>query len=199
MPPGGGPWNGRAEIGLADGAEGGEQLGDAGRVEPANRQRLERRIARERGDGVAERARTPRIGVAVGDRDQQRRPRQLAGEVLEQQQQRGTVGPVQVLEHEHDRSFRGDPEQMGRDRVEEHEAGPVRVARRTRRGGRRVEDRSELRRRRSREVAQRLRPRPVRGRAGILRTAAGRDDRAAPLGLAGQPPRERGLADPGLA
>ena len=62
------------------------------------------------------------LDVAVGAEDQQAARGELAGDELEQQQ-RGLVGPVQVVEHEHHRAGRGrPPSEEARDRVEEPEA-----------------------------------------------------------------------------
>ena len=61
------------------------------------------------------------LDVAVGADHEQRAVAQLAGEELEQQQ-RGLVGPVQVVEDEHQRPRGGGAGEEARDRVEEAEA-----------------------------------------------------------------------------
>ncbi len=149
----------------------------------------------------------------VGAEDHQRRVLRRAREVAKQQQAR-LVGPVQVVQEQHQRAkVRGVGQQRG-DRLEQAEALLLGAEARRPVGGARVlelrHDRGELRaprgdlhgqlggRAAGDVVAQRLDERLV-GDEGLL-VAAARQHRRAPLvRRAGELPRQARLADPGLA
>ena len=155
------------------------------------------------------------VHVAVGADDQDPAVGELAGHEL-QQQQRGLVGGVQVVEHEHERLRRRGALQERGERVEEPEARALGL---DGGDGRQVgQDRAQLGQQ-LRDVdragaelgaqrlhlgaadvrAQRLHPRPVRGRAARLPAAPDEHLRAARPGPRGQLLREPALADPRLA
>ena len=83
-----------------------DDLGDVALAQPAQRQPLAVAddVAERRGElGVQ-----PRLGLAVGADDEDRRVAQVDGEEAEQQQRR-VVGAVQVVEDEHERPLRRRP------------------------------------------------------------------------------------------
>ena len=132
--------------------------GDVVLAQPAQRQPLA--VA----DDVAERRGElrvkARLGLAVGADDEDRRVAHVHREEAEQQQ-RGVVGAVQVVEDEHERRLPGGCAQQRRDRIEELKAGGVGLAGVCRGGG--ALGRQVLRRARQpgdqpRQPAGRLRP-----------------------------------------
>ncbi len=154
------------------------------------------------------------LDVAVGADDQQARGADLAGHVLEQQQ-RGLVGPVQVVEEQDHRAVARGRDQEARDRVEQPEArllalgGPGRLDVEALGDlGHELGDLggagAHLPRHRHRVgvahvAADRLHPGPVGGRALVLAAAAPVDAGAADLGVGGELLRGARLADPRLA
>ena len=91
------------------------------RSRPVSGEPARDRLPREGGERVAERFGERRVHVAVGADDQDPAVGELAGHEL-QQQQRGLVGGVQVVEHEHERLRRRGALQERGERVEEPEA-----------------------------------------------------------------------------
>jgi hypothetical protein len=94
-----------------------QQLGDLLLAQPRQRQPLDQPLAAQVGERLAERVRGREVGGAVGPRDEQR-PVGEAHEVA-QEQQRGRVGPVQVVQHQHHRALLAEPAEEGADGVEE--------------------------------------------------------------------------------
>ena len=207
----------RDRLGLAGaaqpaGARGGE-LADLVAAEALQRQPGGRaREAAERGGELGARV---RLGVAVGGDRQQRDVGQRARDELERQQ-RGGIGPVQVVEHDDERLALGGGGQQRGERVEEPEARLVGVqlggagGLAERRGelgqqagdpGRAGAERGGQRARSPPrgERAADLHPRPVGGRAAAVPAAAPRPRRAARGGVLDELARERGLADARLA
>ena len=109
------------------GCDAGVQLDEAadGRLGKALQREASRvMFAGELEDGGGQRMIAPDLGLAVGADDHEARPLELAADELEQQQ-RGGVGGVQVVEHEEERpGTRGVPQERGH-RVEQAEARSV--------------------------------------------------------------------------
>lgn len=178
-------------------------------------ERQARRGAREAAEGGREIGARVRLGVAVrGDR-QQRDVRQRARDELQREQRRG-VGPVQVVEHDDERTLLRDRRQQRRERVEEPEASLVgvqlgRLRGRSERPGELWQQAGDPRGALGERCAQRrgvgataehapdLHPGPVRGRPAAVPAAAPRPRGAARRGVLDELARERGLADAGLA
>nr|WP_246086001.1 hypothetical protein [Pseudonocardia hydrocarbonoxydans] len=166
----------------------GEQLPDLGDRQPVERQPGDGALPGQVGEGVDQ-----RVGALVGRvaqrRDHQHRQRRDPADEEAQQVQRERVGAVQVVEDDEQRPVRGGRGQRTGDLLEQLGAAGVGVALPGAGRGARV----------GAERAQHLRPRPQRGRRGLVGTPApGHPDaeRAGGRGrLLGQP----GLADPGLA
>ncbi len=155
------------------------------------------------------------LDVSVGADDEERAVTEAAGEEAEQEQ-RGLVRPVQVVEHDHQRSRTCRRGEESGDRVEQAEPLLLRVAHHSRLTdgtdliAQLGDDAGDLRRARSElpgeadgiriaDVgADRLGPGPVRGRALALVTAAPMDPRALHPGVGGQFLRRARLADPRL-
>ena len=96
-------------------------VGDPVRVEAAQRDPARALDPGELAERVGERVVAAELDVAVGADQQQAGAGEPAGDEA-QQQQRGLVGPVQVVEHDHQRArARGAGEEAG-ERVEEPEA-----------------------------------------------------------------------------
>ena len=94
---------------------------------------LEEPLAGELGERLRERVPARELHVAVGADEEQAHARELARDELEQAQ-RSLVGPVQVVEHEHERLRPRGALQEGGERVEEAEARLLRVLERRRLG-----------------------------------------------------------------
>ena len=120
-------------LGQRVGAELADQLGRVGLVEPAQLDRLEVLLAAELDEDVRERVGP--LGVAEAGDDEHRLVLGRADELAHHQQRR-LVGPVQVVEHEHDRLRAGDVGQHLRGGVEQ----PVALGRLDRRRRRAVAD-----------------------------------------------------------
>ena len=96
-----------------------EQGNDFRIRQSGERDPLDALLAIERGERPGQRTLRADIGVAVGRDDQDRRHAELADEVPEELQA-AAVGPVQVVEHDHDRPRRRQRGEQGRDRGEQH-------------------------------------------------------------------------------
>jgi hypothetical protein len=86
---------------------GGGELGDLRKVEPAQADALGRAVAAQLGQRGGERGTSAHLGVAVGA-DREERRRSAGAQEKRQQQQRRAVGPVQIIEHEHQRAADGE-------------------------------------------------------------------------------------------
>ena len=96
-------------------------LGDPFRVEAPERHPPRPLDPGEVPERVGERVMAPELDIPVGADQEQVRPREPAGDEA-QQEQRGLVGPMQVVEHDHQRpGARGADEEVA-ERVEEPEA-----------------------------------------------------------------------------
>ena len=105
-------------------AERGDQLGHLGLRQAAHREVLEHAFAADVGDQLVQRVTRLDLGLAVGA-EQQRAARLRRAHEMTQELERGAVGPVEVVEDEHQRPRRaGLGEQRGH-RVEEAEAVAV--------------------------------------------------------------------------
>jgi hypothetical protein len=218
------------EIGVALGlaVEGDHQLGrrvDPGDVgdEPAHLALVEaakgqargHRLAEQLGQGAAQAVVPVHLDVPVGGDQQQARVGQLPRHEL-QQQQAGPVGPVEVVEDDHQTGVGRCLAERGGHGVEEAEPGHLGVERGRRqgpRGGHRQlgHELAELGRvlaelggqRRGRAAggqgAQRQSPRPVGGRALTLVAAAPHHPDLAGPGVGGELLGDAGLADARLA
>ena len=97
------------------------QARDLAFVEPLEIEPLHTRFAPEVGEHLSERMRAVEVGVAVR-REHEQPHRSGRAQQMTQQHERRLVGPVHVVEHEHDGMARGDlAEQVG-DAVEQAEA-----------------------------------------------------------------------------
>ena len=190
-------------------------LDDVARAEPAQHEPSACGLARDFGEHLGQRLPGPRIRVPVGGEQQQAARSELAREEA-QEQQRGGVGGVQVVERDHERPcLARPPEELG-GRVEEAEADELGLERRRRRqtgeavgelrhdlgqvGGARAGLLGQRRGLAGAHVGpQRLDPRPVRGRAAGLPAAPDQGRRAAGARVPRQLLRQAALADPGLA
>ncbi len=100
------------------------QLDEARHVglgEAAQQHALAELAACQLGQRLLERVLAPELHVAVGPEQEQTRGAELSGQEL-QEQQRGLVRPVQVVDHEGQRLHPGGVRQEGGDAVEEPEA-----------------------------------------------------------------------------
>ena len=95
------------------------RLGQAAQLQPA-----QRALAPQVADQLVQRVAVGDLALAVGA-DEQHAPRRGRAHQVAQQLQRRPVGPVQVVEHQHDRRLRADLAQQRGDGVEEAE--PLRV------------------------------------------------------------------------
>jgi hypothetical protein len=172
-------------VGLAAG-EPGEHLGDLRGVEAAQRQRLALRL--QPGDRAAERVAGSDLDVAVG-RDQQLAAAAGPAGVEGGQLDRRRVGPVQVVEDDHQRRPPGGLQQGAAGGVEALEP----AGQRGRLAGRAGVLEAGL----DPERGQDLQPGPER--RGALPAGAPDDGRAPRLGVVGGGRGQGGLADPGLA
>ena len=100
-------------------------LRQAGELQPA-----QRALAAQVADQLVQRVAVGDLALAVGA-DEQRPPRRGRAHEVAQQLQRRPVGPVQVVEHEHDRRLRADLADQRGHGVEEAEALGVGLRRRT--------------------------------------------------------------------
>ena len=190
-----------------------DQLGDLGLAESRQRKPLHRPRAAQLRERFGERVLLADLDRPVGAEDHQRRALGRACEVAKQQQAR-LVGPVQVVQEQHQRAkMRGVGQQRG-DRLEQAEALLLGAEAGRPVGGARVlelrQDRGELRAPRGDlhgqlgrgaagdVVAQRLDERLV-GNEGLLMAAARQHRRAPLVRRAGELPYQARLADPGLA
>ena len=164
-------------------------------VEPAQQHALVEVLSPQRGDHVGERMGAVELDVAIRAHDQDALATQVARQVL-QQQERRLVGPVEVVEHEHDRTarpprWRGTPRRPRR-------AASVRRRRRARatpadrgigRAGRRRSSRPPGRPCSARRATRR---RPCRARrCARLRRTAGTARRARPRSSGPSTPARR--------
>ena len=173
-------------VGLAAG-DAGEHLGDLGGVEAAQGQGPA--LGLQPGDRGGQRVAGRHLDVAVGD-DQQLGAAAGPAGVEGGQLDRCRVGPVEVVEHDHQRPGPGGLEQGGADGVEPLEPGRGRRRRRRRRRAPVLEAGVHA------ERGQDLQPGPER--RGAL-PAGPPHDRGAPLlGVVGGGRGQGGLADPGL-
>ncbi len=192
-----------------------EVLGQIALAEAAEREHARERLTRDLGEHLDERLRRQRVDVTARADDQHPRRGKLADDEPEQQE-RGRVRRVQIVEHEHDRPLRrGGAKELG-DRVEQPEARRLGIERRRRAelGEPLAQLRQDLRDVRSARPqmraqrvrvglahvrTERLHPRPVGGRSAGL-PAAAHQDACAPGGRArDQLLGEPALADPRLA
>jgi hypothetical protein len=104
-------------------------LADVRLVETAKRDPPHRRLARQLGQRRGERIAKGRVDVPVGANDEQAAVSQPACDELEEQQ-RGLVGGVQIVEREHERPLCGGAREKREHGVEEAEASRLRVERR---------------------------------------------------------------------
>ena len=190
-------------------------LGDLRLGEPAERAAPRDPLAGYVGEQLGQRRPGRRVDVPVGRHDQEAHRAERAGDEP-QRQQRRLVGGMQIVEHEHERTVDRGVAQEDRDRVEEAEAGALRLERRGRRkiGEALAQLGDYLRkiRRASGELSgervvvgllhagpQRLRPGPIGRRAARLPAAADDDPGAAGVRLRCERLREPALADARLA
>ena len=109
-----------------------DKAGDVGFTEAGERERPRDRLAGQLNEGRGERIRKGRIYVPVRADDQQAALAELARDELEKQE-RGLVGRMQVVEHEHQRARGRRTLQEGRHGIEESEARSIGLERRRRR------------------------------------------------------------------
>jgi hypothetical protein len=186
-----------------------------GGAETAQQHPLAELAARQLGQGLLERVLAPELHVAVGPEQQQTRGSQLLGEKL-QQQERGPVRPVQVVDHQRQGLALGGVLEEGGDAVEEAKARllglELRGLRQTRQPLAHLGDhlgdvgraRAHLRHQRPRlsvvDVgADDLHPGPVGGGSFALVAAAPQNLCAAKPGVGGELLGGAGLPDPRLA
>ena len=191
--------------------ERGHQLGHLGLREPGERDAGQRALAPDAGGELEQRVVGLELGVTVGA-EQQHAPRMRRPYELAQQLEGRPVGPVQVVEHEHERGVRARLAEQRGDRLEEPHPAAVGVTARVlirRRPELREED-PQLGRVRPEPLAQRLQrgaggppahhldDRLVRGER-VLVEAPVEHDRAVLAGAARHLGRQPRLADPGVA
>ena len=177
-------------------------------LEAGERERSRDRLASQLGERRSRADRRGRIDVAVGADDQEAAVAELAGDEPEQQQ-RGLVRGVQVVEHQHERLRGRDALQEGGQRSKSRKRAPSDSTRGAAgRSGRSVAQLgkelghvgrpgAELGAQLSASVsrrygAQRLHPRPVRGRAARLPAAADEHPRPARPAPVRSAPRRAG-------
>lgn len=180
-----------------------QQLGGVG-VERRERQR-DRLLL---GAGRRQRAGEARVELRrpVGEHERDRRARRAPHQRREQLCGRA-VGPLRVVEHEHQPARHGEPLQQPAHGALQPVAGAGAVgvgAHRRQRGGQlgqlvAVEPRQACRVERADVVVERVGQQRERQLALELRRASGEHERAAGAGLACQSGQQRRLADPGLA
>jgi hypothetical protein len=78
------------------------------------------RLAREPAENLRHRSIRAKLAVATGADPENPRVAELVGHKLEEQK-RGAIGPVEIIEHDQQRSFSGDLLEERRDRIEEIE------------------------------------------------------------------------------
>ena len=170
--------------------------------EPAQADPLGAAVAPQVGEDAGERRPAADLGVAIGAEDQHGRRARAAQHEAEQEERR-PVGPVQVVEHQHERAVLG----QAREHVVDGGEQPVTCARIVRgRAARLAEEAVELARARAGERPGRLRAdvaqhlgEGLERRQRVLRAAAEQDGRAAVQRLPGEAQREARLADARLA
>ena len=191
--------HGAGHAGGGLGAEpGGRELADLAGREPAQADPLGAAVAPQVRQRGGERRAAPDLRVAVGAEDEERR-RPAAAQDEREQEQRRPVGPVQVVEDQHQRPPLGDAGQHVVDRREQPVPGARIVVRAAARAAEQAIELARAReraRRRRPDVPQHVRERLERGER-VLGAAAGQHDRVA--GFAREPQREPRLADAGLA
>ena len=113
-------------------AERRDELGDLRLGQALELEALEHALAAHVGDQLEQRVAGLELGVAVGA-EQEDAARLRRADEVPQQLQRRAVGPVEVVEHEHERRLRARLAEQRGDRVEEAGPAGVGVARRRRR------------------------------------------------------------------
>ena len=183
-----------------------QQERGVGSAEAAQRERRGGRRAGDVGQGCGQLGAD--LGVAIAADHEQGRAAELRGDEA-QEQQRGCVCGVQVVEADDERARGAGVAQEGRDRLEEPEA--VGLGRLVDQVGQFGQERRELGPLASELVAervgvdiahvgaQRLHPRPVRRRAAGLPAAPDADARPAGPRMVRELVGQAALADPGLA
>lgn len=192
----------------------GDEPADLALLEPGQGQVGGRRLTEQLGQGAAQRVAAVHLDVPIGADEQEACVGQLAGHEPEQQQAR-LIGPVEVVQDDDQATWCGRRPQAGGHRVEQAEAGHLRVQL----GGRppgpsqmgqlgqelgqlghlRAELGGDLRRRAVGGVgAQRLAPGPVGGGAGPFTAATPGHPSLPGPGLGAELLGDAGLADAGL-
>jgi hypothetical protein len=102
--------------------DGGELLGELRHAQPLQTDPSGLRAAGQIGERLGDGRVRRRLLLAEGHQEQHGVTSELADEVTKQQQ-RGRVGPVRIIEHDHQATTTGGDPQEGRHRVEEPEPG----------------------------------------------------------------------------
>ncbi len=106
-------------------ADGREPVGTVRRQEPAEHEAAGRRFAHDVRERLRERRIMPDLGVAVGGDDQDPRVHQLGRDELEELQRRA-IGPVHVVEDDHEPGRLGDRREETAHEIEEPKPGAIR-------------------------------------------------------------------------